>query len=157
DLGPSEGRATGPSQDAMAVSRAFRGHEDVVCGTAFAPGGARLVTVDIGGTVKHWDVAAREPRLAKRFGAAWWAGLCPSPDGSRLVFLRAAEFDPGQSLRITDGSGRTVVEAALTPGENRDACFSADGRTLAFLWGDEKTREFSVLVWDAVHGRELLR
>jgi WD40 repeat protein len=111
----------------------------------------------MGGTVKHWNLAAREPRLARQFDARGFGGPLPSPDGSRLAFVPIGAAEPAHGFRITDGSGRTVVEAALHPGHTDDACFSEDGRTIALIWHDMKTLEFTVLVWDAIRGRELFR
>ena len=85
------------------------------------------------------------------------AGPVPSPDGSRLAFVPTMTPEPAHGFRIADGSGRTVVEAALPPGHTDDTCFSEDGRTIALIWHDAKTLEFTVLVWDAIRGRELFR
>ena len=46
-------------------------------------------------------------------------------------------------------------ESVLPPGHCDDLTFSRDGRTFAFLWHEILTR-FSLFVWDAALGRELL-
>ena len=47
--------------------RTNRGHGNTVRGAAFSPDGSRLITVDVLGVVKHWDLADREPRLRTPF------------------------------------------------------------------------------------------
>jgi WD40 repeat protein len=46
-------------------------------------------------------------------------------------------------------------ESSLSPGHCDHLVFSQDGRTVAFLWHDTFT-SFSLFVWDAIAGRELL-
>ena len=62
---------------------------------AFSPDGTRLITVDVQGVVKLWDLAEREPRLRTPFatGPALNACILPSPDGTAWrLFPRRATF-----------------------------------------------------------------
>jgi WD40 repeat protein len=144
------------NESAALALRTVRGHEGEVVAAAFSRDGSRLVTVDSRGTVKQWDPAARAPRMQTPFGkAAFRASVRPRPDGSRIAIAPGPD-DLTHRFRITDNAGRAVLEQTLPPnGHCDDLNFSADGRTVALAWHDGIN--FTLFVWDAVSGREMLR
>jgi serine/threonine protein kinase/WD40 repeat protein len=153
--GPQE-RAAGANR----VLRTFRGHERRVHDVVFSGDGARLVTLDEDGVVKHWDPGLRErlPRTHLGWRAGVRAAVLPNRDGSRLAFVSSpADRDP--YVRLTDGAGRVLRETAFPPGYTLGQVFSQDGRAFACFWRQHPlgTHVYKLFVWDAVSGKELCR
>jgi WD40 repeat protein len=136
--------------------RMIRGHASTLRSVAFGRDGSRLVTLAVGGVMKHWDATAHEPRLRTPFRWGQRLGaVLPNADGSRVAFVPARD-DPALRFRLTDGAGQLVgEEVVLPPGHGDSMGFSADGRTFALVWHHGNT--FTLVVWDAVAGKELWR
>lgn len=111
------------------------GHEGTVIGTAFAPGG-QIVTMDLNGQVRHWDVTARQEDEANRReppGGPGAEALTLSSDG------RLAGLISGSKVRVWDTTtGSLKFELDSTGTSVRKLIFARDGERLVVV--DDKIR-----------------
>jgi serine/threonine protein kinase/WD40 repeat protein len=135
--------------------RVIRGLGAGIVGVAFVRGGQGLLTLDVNGAIKSWDVEAPGPRLTAPFESALLqARSLPSPDGTRVAILD----QPGATGRVLVRTiaGDTVLEKPLPGGHCDDTCFSRDGRTFSLIWHNfpATTSDFTVHLWTAGGGAE---
>jgi WD40 repeat protein/serine/threonine protein kinase len=133
----------------------FPAHDKFGGRVAFSPDGTRLATTGKereGGqdtsTVKIWDRATMQLKLAWAPRQGFLTDLAFSPDGTRLATAGVASRDG----KVWDTA--TGQELLTLTGHERPLCavaFSPDGTRLASAGGDGTAR-----VWDAACGRELL-
>ena len=142
-----------------------QGHEFDLLNLAVRPDGSRLVSVDVAGVVKEWNLAGPTPGLKTPFSSGVGSSVLLTPDETRVIFVPTNdEFDSTNEnrpsagfLRVTDGKGKKPVEIGpqLPGGHLHLLTLSADSRNLACLW--DSGRDYTFLVVDMVEGRERLR
>ena len=142
-----------------------QGHEFDLLNLAVRPDGSRLVSVDVAGVVKEWNLAGPTPGLKTPFSSGVGSSVLLTPDETRVIFVPTNdEFDSTNEnrpsagfLRVTDGKGKRPVEIGpqLPGGHLHLLTLSADSRNLACLW--DSGRDYTFLVVDMVEGRERLR
>jgi len=125
----------------------YRGHGAAVYTVAWLPGGRRIASAGLGGTVEIWDVATGRKDLvynsntAKVYSVAW------SPDGSRIASghqdgtVQVWNATTGDHILTYSGHSKWVNAVAWSPDGTRIASGSAD-----------KT----VQVWEAGTGNPLV-
>src|SRR5439155_11618849 len=121
----------------------------VVHDVAFSPDGKRLATAAGDNTVRIWNTATGEERLALE-GHTWqvW-GVDFSPDGKRLASAGGRRDDPDPAdVKIWDAT--TGSELFTLRGHTRTVrkvAFSPDGKRLA-----SASHDHTVKLWDVVTG-----
>jgi WD40 repeat protein len=117
---------------------------------AFFPDGRRLVTGDVKGRVKLWDLRTRTAELAARFrDPVWWVAV--SPDGKRLAVQTQPEDGSDSRVEVRDLASARVLFARVVRHGHGALYFSPDGRRLAALGCCERGSTIAVL--DARSGR----
>lgn len=144
----------------------FQGHDHVVWGLAFAPGGRTLASTGEDGTVRLWEPATG--KLLATF--APWTGQGKfvrsvgfSPDGKILVapvgdWLRRVHSGmhafPCLVLRRWDPVARNELASWVIPAEpefgGASLAFAPDGKTLAFDGGSG-----AVVIWSVTTAKEV--
>jgi WD40 repeat protein len=102
---------------------------------AFAPDGTRLMSGDVAGIVKLWDVTTGRERATLRAcqPGTGVTAMVISPDGALLVTAGLVD----RSVRIWDATnGEPRGELPRTDSGVTDLAFSPDGTTLAMAQGD---------------------
>jgi len=112
------------------------GHEDAVIGVAASPDGQCIASIDRGGTLVGWDVAAGKPRFRRQFDGA--AGIAVAPDA-----VRVAVACRDQLLRLLDPSSGEIV--ATLRGHDAPVTSVAFGTRGQLSSGDEAG---TVKLWD---------
>lgn len=136
-----------------------RCQEQTVQALAF-PTEDRLVAVELGGTVRVWDLARRQSVGRPKSLARYVVGIAASADGS-TVAVTFGLFNAEQGVEIIDTSTGAHVATLTTTAQPRAAAFSPDGRTLAVglttgevvFWGSENWQPVELAL---THGGELL-
>jgi WD40 repeat protein/class 3 adenylate cyclase/tRNA A-37 threonylcarbamoyl transferase component Bud32/energy-coupling factor transporter ATP-binding protein EcfA2 len=117
---------------------------------AFLPDGRRLVTGDIRGRVKLWDVRARTAELAAHFrDPVWWVAV--SPDGQRLAVQTQAQDGSDSRVEVRDLASARVLFTRVVRHGHGGLYFSPNGRTLAALGCCDGGS--TIEVWDARSGK----
>jgi WD40 repeat protein len=122
----------------------YRRHDKALLALAFTPDGKRILSLDRGGGLKHWNAAhGPEALVITQGNGAWDATL--SPDGRRVA---AAALDTAVHLWDADsGEELRKFSEAITP---RKVAFSPDGGILAAALG--KIGGGAVVLWDVQTG-----
>ncbi|NPV65869.1 MAG: protein kinase [Anaerolineae bacterium] len=119
----------------------LHGHTDWVRDVAFSPDGRMLVSAGRDGTIRRWDVAARQPIDPPLTGHTDWInGLAFSPDGSLL-----ASAGRDRTIRLWDAASGEPIGDPLVghAAEVWAIAFSPDGAAL--VSGDA---EGGLLLWN---------
>jgi WD40 repeat protein len=119
---------------------------------AFSPDGATLVTGDIAGSVKLWDVASRtvQGELPPFTGAVSWVAV--SPDGSLLGVQTTRPNAPQSQIDVFDMDSLERRYQRNVPGGTGGLEFSPEGGLLAALGCCEP--DSTIRVWDAETGAQ---
>jgi WD40 repeat protein len=140
--GPYPGNAAAPEWGGIQLfdtatgrrSARLTGHAAVVQWVAFTPDGKTLVSADVTGTVKVWDVSTGQARLSLRAGTH----LAVSPDGTTLAAVRA-----GRDLHLWDvATGRWLARVGNVPSQVHCLRFGPSGTQLAVACDDRTVRLF---------------
>ena len=90
----------------------------------------RLFAASIGGALRHWDLARREPVGATVQLPKYVTGLAASPDASTIA-VTYGYANAAQGVAIIDTRSGERVTDLTTDGEPRSVAFSPDGNRLA--------------------------
>ena len=124
-------------------------------GLAFLPGGQRLATGGIAGTVTIWDLASQAPVDRLRFSEPVWA-TAVSPDGTLVAVQRHAHRARDSHVEVRDlRSGERLYTHTISSGQFAGLAFSGDGRTL--VASGCCSGASTVAGWDARSGARLFR
>ncbi len=144
----------GPGGDARALFT-LAGHGATLEGVAFGSDGNKLVTTDVAGTAKIWDLSISGDAEWINFSGqdTWFNDVTFSPDGEQIL----ASFR-GSTARVWDVStGREVLtlpghrEPGFDDGEGvAGIAVSPDGRLIATAG-----RDLTARVWEARTGTEV--
>jgi WD40 repeat protein/beta-lactamase regulating signal transducer with metallopeptidase domain len=116
---------------------ALAGLDREVLAVSFSADGLTLATVQAGGALRLWDLAARKERSRREVGDARLAAF--SRDGTRL-----AVAVPGAEVRVWDAAaGRELAVLVGHADSVTDLAFAADARTLVSAASDG-----AVKFWD---------
>jgi WD40 repeat protein len=123
------------------------GHRDgAILSLAFAPDGKTLATAGVDGSVRLWDVEARQERAPLLGHVREVFGVAFSPDGALL-----ATAGRDGTVRLWDGrTGELRQVLAGHRGDARAVAFLPGGRLLASAGHDGIVR-----LWDVRSGREV--
>ena len=126
--------------DTLTEAARLEGHSRSVLAAAFTPDGKSLVTGSVDKSLRVWDVATRQVRVAIAGLPNWVEGLAVSPDGRWIASAGKGSSDVLlHDLNTGEQQYRLVGHLALV----RAIAFSPDGKTLA-TGGDDGTLRF----WD---------
>jgi WD40 repeat protein/serine/threonine protein kinase len=131
--------------------RTLKGHTDQVYSAVFSPDGKHLASASRDKTVKVWDAqTGQEVRTLQGHADQVYSAVF-SPDGKRLATstskeVKVRDVQTGQELRVLKGYPNDVARVAYSP----------DGKRLVIATADERTKESTVIVCDALTGQELL-
>jgi WD40 repeat protein len=131
-------------------TRAFRAHDNAICGTAISFDGRRLVTATPGEVVKVWDLESHRELI--RLKTAKSHNLVNSIAVFDHTGERLAILSQNNSVAIVDArDGRALRTLTGHSGQIMTMAFSPDGRRLA-TGGNDRT----VRVWDTDLGEEMI-
>ena len=128
---------------------------NTLAAVTFSPDGDMLVSLDTGGTIRVWDLAAaQEPLTLRHADPGWEKPLAFSPDGQTL----AVSLKDGTIHLRNARTGETRATLKGTAGFGGSVAFSPDGRFLASARGEWDLRTpqpTSVRVWKVETGEEV--
>jgi WD40 repeat protein len=117
------------------------GHPGLVGYVAFTPDGKTLVSGDLRGTVKVWDLASRQPRVSYRAGDQ----VALSPDGNTLAGVVNEPGQANRDLQLWDvTTGRRIARVGSVPSPVHRLRFAPGGEHLAVVCADGTVRFFDV-------------
>lgn len=130
------------------LSEQVVGHAETPYEIVYVPGGERLATGAVDGTIRIWDVQTGEQVRMLEHHDHWVAGLTVSSDGEHLLSCGLDD-----TLRLSNPhTGREIYELAGhgTTGGNQTTAvgFSSDGNTMLSFGGDMYLR-----AWDMATGK----
>ncbi len=126
--------------DTLTEAARLEGHSRSVLAAVFTPDGKSLVTGSVDRSLRVWDVASRQVRVAIEGLPNWVEGLAVSPDGRWIASAGKGSNDVLlHDLNTGEQQFRLGGHLALV----RALAFSPDGKTLA-TGGDDGTLRF----WD---------
>ena len=118
-----------------------------VSGASFSADGERLLTSNMEGTLRLWEVgSSKKPKRISSPGNSPVFGLVLTADGKRAIaggmdfVCRMWDLEQGEEIRTFEGHNNSVVAVAYSPVKNQIATGSFDQ---------------SIRIWDADDGREL--
>ncbi len=130
------------------ISSVISSHEAPIIAGNISPHETRLVTVDLGNTVKVWSAGTGEETSAFAVNhTEAVTGVAFSADGTRI----ATSSDDG-TVKVWDAaSGRELLNLSSHTGPVIAFAFNTDGTRIATAGADGTAK-----VWDAASGKELL-
>ncbi len=146
---------TGDGEDAVMTIQ----HESDLTAISLMNDGSRLITVDLVGVVREWDLTpqSRTKRLFLSDSPITQTDM--SKDGYRALSFPDYVREGSQGVpRIVDAVGRKVGDrlAPLPPGHCHGTSASPDGMIQAVAWHPNQG-ECLAIVWDLATGRERCR
>jgi WD40 repeat protein/DNA-binding SARP family transcriptional activator/energy-coupling factor transporter ATP-binding protein EcfA2 len=130
------------------ISSVISSHEAPIIAGNISPDETRLVTVDLGNTVKVWSAGTGEEMSAFAVNhTEVVTGVAFSADGTRI----ATSSDDGTAKVWDAASGRELLNLSSHTGPIFAFAFNTDGARIATAGADGTAK-----VWDATTGQELL-
>jgi WD40 repeat protein len=121
------------------------GQRQRICTCAWSPGGRRLVSGAMDGTLQVWD-ASSGAEIARLAGHKHWINACAySPDGRRIV---SASND--WTLKLWDAeTGMAIATLSGHRGQVQACAYSPDGRFIV-----SGSNGYQLKIWNATTGME---
>src|SRR5205807_1210777 len=149
------------------------GHDDMVMALAYAPGGQRLVSGGLEGSLRVWEIATGRPKVVLQGHPGGVTCLAYAPTGRQF-----ATAGTDKTVKMWDAMRPPVKPLATLPGAPQDGrngprlilrghtlpvlsvAFAPDGKTLASSSGDpddfdpERGLLGELKLWDLDTGKE---